>query len=137
MKTNMIYHYHAHWDNAPATSFSIILGSLVLAAWAIPNIVHGQQLTAEQEAASVRWTRLTNQPPFDTDSANLLTDGRVLVHQYNSPNWWILTADINGSYVNGTWSQAGSMQSNYAPLYFANSVLRTAESSSRVENIIF
>ena len=104
--------------------FSVTLGSsLLLAAWTIPDIVHGQQLTATQEAASVRWTRLTNQPPFDTDSANLLTDGRVLVHQYNSFRWWILTPDINGSYVNGTWSQAGSMQNNYAPLYFANSVL--------------
>ena len=103
--------------------FSTTLGCLVLAAWTTPNVVHGQQPTAVDEAASVRWTRLTNQPPFDTDSANLLTDGRVLVHQYNSPNWWILTADINGSYLNGTWSSAGSMQSSYAPLYFANAVL--------------
>ena len=103
--------------------FSTTLGCLVLAAWTIPNVVHGQQLTAAEEATSVRWQRLTNQPPFDTDSANLLTDGRVLVHQYNSPNWWILTPDINGSYLNGTWSPAGSMSSSYAPLYFANAVL--------------
>jgi hypothetical protein len=88
--------------------FSVTLASLVLGPWTIPNIVHGQQLTGAQEAASVRWTKLTNQPAFDTDSANLLTDGRVLVHQYNSANWWILTPDINGSYVNGTWSAAGS-----------------------------
>jgi hypothetical protein len=74
-------------------------------------------------AQTVTWQKLVNQPPFNTDSANLLTDGRVLVHQYNSPNWWFLTPDINGSYLNGTWSQAGSMSPDYAPLYFANAVL--------------
>ena len=74
-------------------------------------------------AQTVSWQRLVNQPPFNTDSANLLTDGRVLVHEYNSPNWWFLTPDIDGSYLNGTWSQAASMQSDYAPLYFANAVL--------------
>ena len=75
------------------------------------------------EAATGSWTKLTNQPTFNTDSANLLTDGTVLVHQYNSNAWWKLTPDINGSYVNGTWSQAASMQAGYAPLYFANAVL--------------
>ena len=57
------------------------------------------------EVATGTWTKLTNQPPFNTDSANLLTDGTVLVHQYNSNAWWKLTPDINGSYVNGTWSR--------------------------------
>lgn len=75
------------------------------------------------EAATGSWTKLTNQPTFNTDSANLLTDGTILVHQYNSNAWWKLTPDINGSYVNGTWSQAASMQAGYAPLYFANAVL--------------
>src|SRR4030095_14348042 len=122
-QTNMICHATNVRTMFWRRLFSVTLGSLLLAASTIPNIVHAQQLTAAQEAASVSWTRLTNQPPFDTDSANLLTDGRVLVHQYNSFKWWILTPDINGSYLNGTWSQAGSMQSNYAPLYYANSVL--------------
>ncbi|HMJ05548.1 MAG TPA: kelch repeat-containing protein [Chthoniobacterales bacterium] len=75
------------------------------------------------EAGTSQWTKLVNQPPFNTDSANLLTDGTVLVHQYNSPNWWRLAPDINGSYLNGTWTQAASMASDYAPLYFANVVL--------------
>lgn len=119
----MIYH-STHINTTPCRRLvCITLSSLILTGWIIPSVVHGQQLTAAVEAASVRWTKLTNQPPFDTDSANLLTDGRVLVHQYNSPNFWILTPDINGSYLNGTWSQAGSMQSTYAPLYYANSVL--------------
>ncbi len=75
------------------------------------------------EVATGTWTKLTNQPPFNTDSANLLTDGTVLVHQYNSNAWWKLVPDINGSYLNGTWVQAASMQAGYAPLYFANAVL--------------
>ena len=75
------------------------------------------------EVATGTWTKLTNQPPFNTDSANLLTDGTVLVHQYNSNIWWKLTPDINGSYLNGSWSQMASMQTGYAPLYFANAVL--------------
>ena len=86
----------------------------LLASWIGAGTAPGQIVT---------WQRLVNQPTFNTDSANLLTDGRVLVHQYNSPNWWFLTPDINGSYLNGTWSQAASMQSDYAPLYFANAVL--------------
>jgi len=53
----------------------------------------------------------------------LLTDGTVMVHEYGSQNWWRLTPDINGSYLNGTWSQLASMQSDYGPLYFASAVL--------------
>src|SRR5262249_4055019 len=57
--------------------------------------------------------------------------GRVMVHQYGDPqhngqgmnSWWALTPDANGSYLNGTWSQLGSMSSNYGPLYFASAVL--------------
>jgi hypothetical protein len=75
------------------------------------------------EVASARWTPLVNQPSFDTDTAMLLTDGTVMVHEYSTPNWWRLTPDINGSYISGTWSQLGSMQSNYGPLYFASAVL--------------
>jgi hypothetical protein len=54
-----------------------------------------------------------------------------MVHQYGDPqhngqgmnNWWALTPDANGSYLNGTWSQLASMSSNYGPLYFASAVL--------------
>ena len=54
-----------------------------------------------------------------------------MVHQYGDPqhsgqgmnNWWALTPDDNGSYLNGTWSQLASMSSGYGPLYFASAVL--------------
>ncbi len=75
------------------------------------------------EASTGTWAKLTNQPAFQTDTALLLTDGTVMVHQYSSQNWWRLTPDNTGSYLNGTWSQLGSMASNYGPLYFASAVL--------------
>jgi hypothetical protein len=77
-------------------------------------------------AAPGRWAKLTNQPTFLTDTALLLTDGTVMVHEYGSAtmnNWWRLTPDINGNYQNGTWSQLASMSSTYGPLYFASAVL--------------
>jgi hypothetical protein len=108
------------------SAISLIVGATaVVTSWAITGTAQGQWLgiSGWEEATTVRWQRLVNRPPFHTDNANLLTDGRVFVHEYNSPNWWFLTPDINGSYLNGTWSQAASMEPNYAPLYFANAVL--------------
>ncbi len=75
-------------------------------------------------AQAQTWTSLTNQPTFFPDTSVLLTDGTVMTHQYNSPTWWRLTPDNTGSYLNGTWTQLASMQSTYAPLYFASVVLR-------------
>ena len=69
------------------------------------------------------WTPLTNQPTFAPDTALQLTDGTVIVHQYGKSAWSRLTPDINGSYVNGTFSTIGSLPSNYGPLYFASAVL--------------
>jgi hypothetical protein len=91
----------------------------------VPQSATAQRLgpSGSDDAAASTWTKLTNQPPFQTDTALLLTDGTVMMHQYNSSNWWRLTPDINGSYLNGTWSQLASMSSTYAPLYFASAVL--------------
>jgi hypothetical protein len=74
-------------------------------------------------ASAQTWQNLTHPPTFETDTALLLTDGRAMVHEYNTPNWWALQPDNTGSYLNGTWSQLASMPSNYAPLYFASQVL--------------
>ena len=80
------------------------------------------------------WTKVTNTPAASVGAMLLLTDGRVLVHE--EPNcsgngcsgmdytaWFVLTPDATGSYINGTWSQVGSMPPNYAPLYFGSAVL--------------
>lgn len=71
------------------------------------------------------WQPVTNNPPFASNGAGTplqMTDGTVMI-QDNESNWFRLTPDINGSYVNGTWSQAASLPSGYAPLYFASAVL--------------
>ena len=57
----------------------------------------------------------------------LLTDGTVIAHAGSTADWYRLTPDITGSYVNGTWSQIASLPvingTQYAPLYFASAVL--------------
>ena len=84
-------------------------------------------LMAASFAAAQSWQPLTHQPTFTAGHAMLLTDGTVLVH-HEDPNhgfseWYKLTPDINGSYVNGTWSQLASLSADYGPLFFASAVL--------------
>ncbi|WGJ13529.1 kelch repeat-containing protein [Methylocapsa sp. D3K7] len=74
------------------------------------------------------WRPLTRQPPFNSGAMLLLTDGTLMVHDQGaknngSSNWWRLTPDINGSYLNGTWSKLAPLPAGYAPLYFACAVL--------------
>ena len=69
------------------------------------------------------WTPLTNQPTFSASNAYLLTDGRVMVQDTEAADWWALTPDITGSYLNGTWSQLASLPAGYTPLYYAGAVL--------------
>jgi|HubBroStandDraft_6_1064221.scaffolds.fasta_scaffold00098_7 hypothetical protein len=86
-------------------------------------ILIASSIASSQEPATGTWVKLKNQPTFQTDTALLLTDGTVMMHQYNSGTWWKLTATPEGSYVNGTWTKLASMQTGYAPLYFASVVL--------------
>lgn len=72
------------------------------------------------------WTPLTHQPDFLLDGASspiLLTDGTVLIQDAGFPDWWRLTPDAFGSYVNGTWSPIASLPANYSPLYHSTAVL--------------
>jgi hypothetical protein len=80
-------------------------------------------IASSQTPATGTWTKLANQPKFQTDTALVLTDGTIMMHAYNSTNWWRLTPDITGNYVNGTWTQLGSMPSGYEPLYFASAIM--------------
>lgn len=68
-------------------------------------------------------TPLANQPPDYIDLTFQLTDGTVLAQGYFFYDWWKLTPDINGSYVNGTWTQVASLPTSYAPYAFASVVL--------------
>jgi hypothetical protein len=72
------------------------------------------------------WTPLNNQPTVNVGAMLQLRDGRILVHEEqagDARNWWILTPDARGSYINGTWSSGGSMPANYSPFYFSSQVL--------------
>ena len=46
-----------------------------------------------------------------------------MVHDGCAADWWKLTPDETGSYVNGTWKQLASLPSGYAPLYYGSVVL--------------
>jgi hypothetical protein len=63
------------------------------------------------------------QPCFSATTMLLETDGTVMVHEACGSRWFRLTPDINGNYVNGTWSQLASLPDSYRPLYYASAVL--------------
>jgi hypothetical protein len=75
------------------------------------------------------WQLLTNQPPIldptDCGPGNpiLLTDGTVMLQDNGCQDWWKLTPDEFGSYVNGTWTQLASTPAGYSPLYHSSAVL--------------
>jgi hypothetical protein len=88
--------------------------------------VHAQVRAAASTASASPWTPLNNQPDFLLDGASnpiLLTDGSVLIQDTAFPDWWKLTPDKFGSYVNGTWSQVASLPDTYSPLYHSSAVL--------------
>ncbi len=84
-------------------------------------------LIASAAAQAQTWTPLTNQPSFAAGTTFLMTDGTVLVQQLDAVltagNWYRLTPDSTGNYVNGTWTQVASMPSDYNPEYYASAVL--------------
>jgi hypothetical protein len=80
-------------------------------------------------ARAQTWTPLNNQPSAGIVNCLLLTDGAVLCQSgdratfVSNANWYKLTPDVTGSYVNGTWSQVASMPAGYAPQAYASAVL--------------
>jgi hypothetical protein len=73
------------------------------------------------------WKPLENAPPFDPGTMLLASDGTVLVHAEppsgGTSDWYKLTPNAQGSYVDGTWSKIASMPGGYDPLYFASAIL--------------
>ena len=67
--------------------------------------------------------QLKNQPPDGAQLTFQLTDGTVVAQGYNDSDFWVLTPDNTGSYVNGTWKQVGSLQAGYVPSANASQVL--------------
>ena len=68
------------------------------------------------------WGPLAHQPTFGAGTMLLLTDGTVMCQNGDTNQWWKLTPDNTGSYVNGTWSALANGPNS--PLYFASAVLR-------------
>jgi hypothetical protein len=68
-------------------------------------------------------TRLKNQPPDGAGIGFLLTDGTAIYQGNAESDWYKLTPDNTGSYVNGTWSKLANLPSGYVPDAFASAVL--------------
>src|SRR5262249_38321033 len=68
-------------------------------------------------------TPLVHQPPGGANLAFQLTDGTVMCQADSSQDWYKLTPDNTGSYVNGTWTRLASLQPGYVPDDFASAVL--------------
>ncbi len=98
---------------------------------AIPVTASHADIPTEAPASAATWTKAATAPPASVGAMLLLTDGRVLVHSEpncngcvgNYSNWYTLTPDNTGSYVNGTWTQVASLPSGYEPLFFGSAVL--------------
>jgi hypothetical protein len=77
-------------------------------------------------ASAQTWQPLTHQPPSNVGPMLQLRDGRILVNESQGPDagvWFIFSPDANGSYLNGTWTTTGHLQSGYAPIYFGSQVM--------------
>ena len=80
--------------------------------------------TANAQMSGPTLTPLTNQLPDGVRFTMLLTDGTVMAQDGIYPYmWWKLTPDINGSYLNGTWTQLASLPQSYSPKAAAEAVL--------------
>jgi hypothetical protein len=79
-----------------------------------------------EQALIGSWSNLSNVPPggpYNFGNPLLLTDGSVIVHRTDTRDWYKLTPNNSGSYIDGTWSQIASMQAGYGPKFFASAVL--------------
>lgn len=85
--------------------------------------LHTQSEGVGAGAGAGTWTALSNQISLFDGIGNpiLLTDGSVLVQDAGYNDWYRLTPDQNGSYVNGTWTQVALAP--YNPLYHSTGVL--------------
>src|SRR5262249_28022169 len=56
------------------------------------------------------------------DTLLLLSDGTVMAANAGDRNWFVLTPDVKGSYINGTWKTIAPMQD--MRLYYSSQVLQ-------------
>jgi hypothetical protein len=91
-------------------------------------LVYASIAVAQEPFTAGTWTPLKNAAPDGASITHimLLSDGSVLSFNYNcntTGNVYRLIPDSTGSYVNGTWVNAGNLPSGYNPLYFGSEVL--------------
>lgn len=72
--------------------------------------------------AAGTWSALVNPSPGTPQFMVLLTDGTVMCQSGGSANWYRLSPDLHGSYVNGTWSTITPMHDTRR--FMATQVLR-------------
>jgi Kelch motif len=80
-------------------------------------------LLAAAPAGAQTVKRLLHQPPDGALITFQMTDGTVLAQGFMESDWYKLTPDNTGSYVNGTWTKMATLPADYQPLYFASAVL--------------
>ena len=118
----------------PRTATSLAVNANPVLPWAlgvrVPLVTANPPTLVEKMPAQSQWARTTNNPPVNLGTILLLTDGTVIAHEENDQsgnvatlNWYKLTPDINGSYINGTWSQIAPLPVGYGPLFFGSAVL--------------
>jgi hypothetical protein len=69
------------------------------------------------------WTSLNNSAPAQIQNPLLMTDGTVIGMAACTGQWYKLTPDITGSYINGTWTTIAKMPAGYGPLFGGSGVL--------------
>jgi hypothetical protein len=67
------------------------------------------------------WQPIANPPKFGASTMLLLTDGTIMCQESGGLNWWRLTPDNTGDYINGTWSPLAPM--HQTRLYYGSAVL--------------
>jgi hypothetical protein len=74
-------------------------------------------------AAAQSLKQLKHQPPDGAGIGFLLTDGTAMFQGNGGSDWYKLTPDISGSYVNGAWTKLANLPAGYVPDAFASAVL--------------
>jgi hypothetical protein len=115
------------WLRFTSIAASLLLSSPAFAHHPLRPTGHIGPWLAPRHVPSVTsgtWKPLTNLfPGTSPDTALLLTDGTVMMHDLCTRNWYRLTPTAKGSYAGGTWSTMARLPAGYAPLYFASKVL--------------
>jgi len=113
---------------ASSAEGTTILRRLPIALLLLTVVLVGNTSAQSWTPVAAPWLG-TNAGPYH---ALLLTDGTVMVQEgyyccASTSNWWRLTPDQYGSYINGKWSQLASMPIiggiQYCPAAYASAVL--------------